>query len=135
MEWKLCFFMDVITGVVMKKFYNFMHLRFDVKLAKDIAKDYRRIYRKPNSDWLNPTDNSKYLNAKERVIFVNIPMGGQIQELLISGQGQVIKNVKSNTEFIPVTILDVRDSLKVLCCVRDEDQNNIILEAQKQKIL
>lgn len=104
-----------------KKYFVFLHLKFNILLAQEIAAAYKSEQRKPNLDWINPLFLSKdSLIAKadlnKLIIFATIPQSGKTYEYLIDGNEIVVKANNEKVPFLNAVVLNISDTLAILCC-------------------
>lgn len=119
----------------MRKYFTFLHLKFDVLKAQEIAASKKFERRQPKLDWISPTFVVKrnYVpkaNLFKPVIFASLPQCGQVCEYLIDGNHAVTRAVEDGISFLNVVVLNVPDSLAILCSTKSV-KNAIEQEAKE----
>ncbi len=114
-----------------RRYFVFLHLKFDILQARDIAAGYKCEKRKPDATWVSPFYKAKpssvaKANLFKPIIFATLPHAGEVHEYLIDGCEAVLRAVKDDVPFLNAAILNVPDSLFILCSnkgVRDAIAN------------
>ena len=99
----------------MKEIFSFLHLVFDIELAKKLAKKYPTEQKVPSIDWILPMvyiDPERVPNADllKSVIFSSLPLEDSICNYLIDGNHTVTRAIKEGASLVNTVTLNVPET-------------------------
>jgi len=109
--------------VFQQEYFEYLHLRFNLTKARELAKHYTPDLWEPKLHWISPLTNfNKEIVITDYtlpVLFATIILedkegNPKIYRVLIEGSDRVYQAVKKGIREMPVIVLGLADTLKIL---------------------